>query len=710
MKLKTKSRREKPRRLNVIAPPSATPARPGSYGRWRAGTLAGVYLLFGLHIAHWKLAGRTLAPLELNEVLYTLELGIVTAGFLFMLAAMAATVIFGRFFCSWGCHILALEDLCAWLLAKLRIRPKSIRSRVLAWVPPAAMFYMFIWPQIERLLAGRPAPSLRLLGDGQGWASFITHDYWRNLPGPWITTLTFLICGFAIVYVLGSRGFCTYGCPYGVLFRFADRFAPGRIRLVGDCDGCALCTAGCQSQVRVHEEVLRYGKVVNPACLKDLDCVTVCPKRSLEFGFTRPAPLLSWRYFRRPFDFTLAEDLLMAAAFVATLLAFRGLYDAGPFLMTLGLGAIVAYLAVVCLRLVRAPLVRLNNFELKRGGRLTRGDVAFAGGAAMFAAFFAHSAFIRWHEFAGQRVFDTLRAMREHGQPLPRELIATALGHLEQCERWGLTRSTALQRRLAGLHDARGAAETAEFYTLRVLEREPEDIQTRLDYAQSLLAGERLEQARAELERVAHSTVVGRGQEFGRVRAAAFERLAGLALRRGETDAAARACEAAIQQNPDAAAAHELLAQRCIEAGRYADAVEHLRVLARVRPGPARHYNLGVLLAQLGRDDEAIRHYRAALAGAPNDPEIHNNLGFVLARRGETAEAAASFRRAIELDAGNAHAHFNLARLLLADGQAELAAEHFRRAAALDPAYADLLRAPESGENADSAAGPGAPP
>ncbi len=107
------------RKWTKTNPPAPTeprvlpPKRPSRYGRWRAATLAGVYVLFALHIAHWKVAGKTLAPLELSEVMYTLELGIVTAGFLFMAAAFLSAAIFGRFFCSWGCHILALEDLCA---------------------------------------------------------------------------------------------------------------------------------------------------------------------------------------------------------------------------------------------------------------------------------------------------------------------------------------------------------------------------------------------------------------------------------------------------------------------------------------------------------------------------------------------------------------------------------------------------------------------
>ena len=52
------------------------------------------------HYAHWKLSGRTLAPLELNEVMHTLELGIVTAGFLFMVAAFLSFLLLRSGRCS----------------------------------------------------------------------------------------------------------------------------------------------------------------------------------------------------------------------------------------------------------------------------------------------------------------------------------------------------------------------------------------------------------------------------------------------------------------------------------------------------------------------------------------------------------------------------------------------------------------------------------
>jgi len=340
--------------------------RPLRYGKWRALALTSVYLLFGLHIAHWKLNGATLAPLELNEVMYTLEVGVVTAGFLLMATLFLATAVVGRFFCSWACHILALEDLCSWLLKKLRIRVRPVRSRVLQLVPPIALFYMFVWPQFLRIAEGRPAPGFRIFTDEDGWASFVTTDFWRNLPDPWIAGLTFVVCGFAVIYFLGSRSFCFHACPYGAVFTAADRIAPGRIKLTGHCEQCGICTSVCHSTVRVHEEIARFGKVVDVNCMKDLDCVSACPQEAISFGFTWPAPADSFsRSGRRAlrYDFSRREELTLAMVFVATLLVFRGLYTAVPLLMTLGLGGIVSCLTLLLLRLAHRSDARLNRFR-----------------------------------------------------------------------------------------------------------------------------------------------------------------------------------------------------------------------------------------------------------------------------------------------------------------------------------------------------------
>ncbi|MHC4947300.1 MAG: 4Fe-4S binding protein, partial [Planctomycetota bacterium] len=450
-------------------------ARPNRLARWRAGCLAAVYLLIGLHIAHWKIAGRTLAPLELNEVMYTLELGVITAGFIFMAAAFLSAALFGRFFCSWGCHILALEDLSAWLLKRVGIRPKPVRARLLLLVPPAALFYMFIWPQITRIAQGRSFPGFRLATDSEGWASFVTNDFWRNLPGPGVALLTFAVCGFAIVYFLGSRSFCRYACPYGVVFALGDRVAPLRLKATGDCSKCGRCTAVCQSNLRVHEELAAFGTIVSPSCLKDLDCMSVCPERAIGYGLAKPALFKSFRRAGRKrlrYDYSVGEELLMAATFVATVAIFRGLYGLVPFLMTLGLGCILAWAAVLSLRLARAEHVRLNRFQLKRSGRLTRAGRVAGVVLAVVAVLTGHSAFIRYHEAVGHRAYDRL-VHSSHGAALDTEALAVAREHLGRVGRWGLLHPRPLDERIATVHLAAGAPDAAEPSLRRIRRRDP---------------------------------------------------------------------------------------------------------------------------------------------------------------------------------------------------------------------------------------------
>lgn len=454
-----------------------------------------VYFLMAIHIAHWYLAGRTLAPLEMNEVLYTLELGIVTAGFILMSLAVVSTALCGRFFCSWGCHILALQDLCAWLLSRARIRPKPVRSRILLLVPVLAMGYMFILPHIVRAVDRRPIPQFRVTSDGDGWSSFITSDFWRNLPGPGVSIATLAVCGFAMVYVLGSRGFCTYVCPYGAIFAAADRLAIGRIKAVGEwssCETCGLCTAACDSHIRVHQELTVFGRVVSPACLKDLDCVAACPQGLIAFGIARPSGLLSWRKWGRfgvPYDFSWQEDLAMAMTFIAALASLRGLYDTIPFFLSMGMSVVLAYGAVLTWRAWSRRDVRLNNLMLKRGGRLTPAGIALSFAATGAAVTTAHCGFIRWHEVAGARGFNSVASRLAQGDRAPSAAeVSEVLGHLETCRRWGALHPPALSLRLATAYCWIEDPTHAEPHVRDWLAAHPEDHAWRLMLAAMLIS------------------------------------------------------------------------------------------------------------------------------------------------------------------------------------------------------------------------------
>jgi len=520
------------------------------YRRWRVGSLIAVHVLFAIHFAHWKLAGRTLAPLEFSEAMHTLELGIVTAGFVFLGLTFLATLLFGRFFCGWMCHILALQDLSAWILRKLGIRPKPVRSRLLLFSAPAVMLYMFVWPSAKRIWAGEPAPELRIATDAEGWASFVTRDLWRAMPGPWIIALTFLACGFAVVYFLGSRSYCTYACPYGVLLGIADRFAPGRIVLRGDCTECGKCTAACETHIRVHQELALYRQVVSPACLKSMDCVSACPEGSVGVGFGRPALLRSVRRLGRfgvPFDCTWGEEILVALVFLAGIAVFRDLYDAVPFLATLAIAAVLAWGTLLLVRLVRIPNVRLNPFQLKLGGRLRPAGWLFATLALAALSFTVYSGFIRWHEWSGTRAFDAIITGIGRGRPPDPAQVSRARRHLVICESWGIVRPASLDRRLASLFLFEERREEAEPYVRRILERAPGDVQWTITLAAIFLSRSEVGEAVRALQAVTASPLPSPddGPEAAALRASAHEMMSEIRAAEGNSSEAAREAEIA---------------------------------------------------------------------------------------------------------------------------------------------------------------------
>lgn len=673
----------------------AQEARPGrrNYARWRAVSLSLVYVVFAAHIAHWKITGKTLAPLELNEVMYTLELGIITAGFLFMCLLAFGTLIFGRFFCSWACHIMVLQDLCAWVLRKLRIRPVPVRSRVLLWVPALTAAYMFVWPQVVRAWESRAFPTFHFATDRQGWASFVTENFWRNLPSAPIIVLTFVVCGFVIVYLLGSRSFCTYVCPYGAIFALADRFSFGKIKLTGECQQCGTCTAACTSGVRVHEEIGRFGRVVNPACLKDLDCVSACPHEAIHYGVAGPG---LWRgdagvgRFGLPYSFSLREEVLMAAAFVFTALSMRGLYSRVPFLLSLACGAIVAVLGVTALRMFRGGQARFAGVELNAAGRPTAWGRAYLAGFAVLAVFLGHSAFVRYHEYTGLK-----GARRIAGAAAGMNVESGArrvAGHLLTADRWGLMHNERVEREVVRMGITARDWETVDQFARRLLVRYPFDAAVRVQLGQSLLERGRVDDAEREFR-----TVITQWQsDLERAPSAvasAFQAMGGLLAQRADFRAAAEQYAAALALRPNSGRIHAALGGVQAELGRLDEAAAHLREAARLDASvPGVHYNLGTILMQSGRGPEAIEAFRRAESSMGGDADLQNNLGLMLLQVGRLDEARVALEKALQVAPEHASAHFNLGRLLLEQGNVDAAARHLEIAADLDPQYAALLR------------------
>ncbi len=666
------------------------PSQPGGIrksknGPRRAAVLIGVHLLVIAHLLHWWWKGRTLSPVEPSEAMYTLNQGYLNAGFIFFAVAILATLIFGRFFCGWGCHLVAYQDFCGWLMKKMGVKPKPFRSRLLVFAPLALAIYMFIWPTAYRYFAGIPGPDFA--------SHLTTTQFWKTFPGVVIAIITFAICGFAIVYILGAKGFCTYACPYGGFFGLTDKVATGRILVTDDCEQCGHCTAVCTSNVRVHEEVAKFGMVVDPGCMKCMDCVSVCPNEALYFGWTSPlagikatrqqgneetkelgvggTALAQWHNGpqttnrqskignrKSRYDFTLAEEIAMAVVGLLALLAYRGLYGQIPLLLAMGMAAITSFLLIKFTHLIRHANVKLQNRQFKRGGSMTKTGWVFATSSVVLFVFALHSFAVQLEFWRGRRAMDAARVGDEIWLPgavwwqnatqQQKDSVDSALAHIEHAERISLMDTPVAMLDKVRLLLARGETSAAESTVRKLLLINPNEAEPHRGLANILRitsrSGEAEESYRRALQ-LENAHDAARGELAGLLISEQRFDDALVVLREGES-----ASRDSLRWKMQTATVHAQLGIADLQADQTESGISHLRQALDLNPALTQvRYNLAVALLSASKVPEAIEHLQRVVREKPDMAESHYNLAVAIFMSGRPADAIPEAREALRL-------------------------------------------------------------
>lgn len=247
-----------------------------------------------------SLYGLTLIGSVHTESFYWMSLPVVV---------LSSALVTGPVFCGWICPTGAVQDMGAWVRARLfreRGRPTR-RQLVVLGVALAAFLAVTVWLSLEKqlfledsslhwaaallllcylLVAGiiddQPTRALRVVSLVAIFVTAISHLVItspvhfaftsRSDPASALATVVILAAALFV-----SRAWCRYLCPWGYLMGCLNRFS--RLQLVrvdGRCNDCQKCARAC------HVAAIDKGQVRVDQCQLCYACVDECPEKALE--------------------------------------------------------------------------------------------------------------------------------------------------------------------------------------------------------------------------------------------------------------------------------------------------------------------------------------------------------------------------------------------------------------------------------------------
>ena len=354
-----------------------------------------------------------------------------------------------------------------------------------------------------------------------------------------------------------------------------------------------------------------------------MDCISVCPNDALYFGFGKPTVAIpKSNAIKRSYSLTWPEEIVGVVVFVGSFLAIWDVYQLVPMLMALGWATITTFLALRTWRLLRTKELSFYRFNLKSSGLIRKAGWGFLSLAVVWIGLNAHSGWVRYHEYEGNRAFQKIQIPDELAlaqvnpdpwlSPIDRENIVAGRNHFQAAADLGLFVNTEALPKLAWFEYLSGDAE--------------QSVQS-------------LEQAAA--------------RQQGQAKALSLYYRGTILNRLGRYEQARTSLDQALAERPDLILAREEKGESLWQLGRKEEAISVWSdaVLRNERLVLANNQLAGAAFS-MGRSEEAIALEKRADQFTPDDPFYHWMIGLRLQNIGMNDLAEKHFQRAIQLDPG----------------------------------------------------------
>ncbi len=359
--------------------------------------------------------------------------------------------------------------------------------------------------------------------------------------------------------------------------------------------------------------------VVDPGCMKCMDCVSVCPNDALYFGFGKPAVGVK-QTIKKNYSLTWAEEIAAVLVFAASYFAVWNVYQLVPMLMALGIAIVTTFLAMRMWRLLSAKDLSFYRFNLKASGRIKQAGWIFMSFALVWIGLNAHSGWVRYHESFGTRAYETVKipdelalAQANPAQWLSendRQNIAEGKKHLQAAADAGLFVNSDALPKLAWFEYLSGNA----------------------GQAVNLLGA-------------------SAGHQQGQAKALSLYYRGAILNRSGRYDEALASLNQALAERADLITAREEKGEALWQLGRRPEAVSAWIEALKQNPRlPLTHNFLAGASGAQGQTDTSAAYQKVADQFTPNDPFFHWMLGLRLQNVGMNALAEKHFGRAIQLN------------------------------------------------------------